>query len=369
MSEEKSAKEKAKALSSPAASFSETLRFVFGCGTKTTVLFCLGVLGGIGNGLVYPGLAWLFSTSFTDISAATEGDKAMENIRNLAFLFMAVGSYALVMAACQTFFLEMAAKHAAQSLRLQWFQALLRQDAAFYDVNDVSAIASSLGPSAVKYQRGIGRKFGNGIEFCVTGIGGLIFGFYASWRVALLVCAFLPVVSLVALQVVTLNQTKSARGAKYYGKAASVAYTTVSAIRTVFALNAIPEMIRQYTDATEDAFVQACLVTIKEGLANGGMLGSFMVLYCVLVLYGSSLLYKDIDSTGCDPSGGVTGNFTCDSSGADVFGAMLGTFRFCLVFQCQPLQNTPTANSHTITLFVHRNYVCCSGCFSSRKLY
>ena len=240
-------------------------------------------------------------------------------------MFLAVGAFALVAAACQTFFLEIAAHHACQSLRLQWFEALLRQDTAFFDVHDVSGIASSLGPSAIKYQRGIGRKFGDGIQFFTTGIGGMIFGFYSSWRVALLVVAFLPIVSIMALQVVTLNQTRSARAAKHYGRAASVAYTTVSAIKTVFALNAIPEMIRQYTEATQEAFDQAVKVVFKEGLANGGMLGSFMILYCILVLYGTSLLYKDIEKTGCDPSGGVTGNETCSSSGSEVFGAMLGT--------------------------------------------
>jgi ATP-binding cassette subfamily B (MDR/TAP) protein 1 len=54
------------------------------------------------------------------------------------------------------------------------------------------------------------------------------------------------------------------------------------------------------------------------------MLGTFLLLYAVLTLYGSALLYRDIEDTGCDPSDGVTGNSTCDSSGPDVFGAMLG---------------------------------------------
>lgn len=48
------------------------------------------------------------------------------------------------------------------------------------------------------------------------------------------------------------------------------------------------------------------------------------MLYCVLTLYGSSLLYRDIAADGCDPSGGVKDNMTCESSGPDVFGAMLG---------------------------------------------
>jgi hypothetical protein len=49
-----------------------------------------------------------------------------------------------------------------------------------------------------------------------------------------------------------------------------------------------------------------------------------MMLYCVLTLYGSSLLYRDVEDDGCDPSGGVAGNVTCQSSGQDVFGAMMG---------------------------------------------
>ena len=55
------------------------------------------------------------------------------------------------------------------------------------------------------------------------------------------------------------------------------------------------------------------------------MLGTFLLLYAVLTLYGASLVYKDIRDTGCDPSDGVADNVTCDSSGPDVFGAMLGT--------------------------------------------
>ena len=54
------------------------------------------------------------------------------------------------------------------------------------------------------------------------------------------------------------------------------------------------------------------------------MLGTFLLLYAVLTLYGTALIYRDIEDTGCDPSDGVSGHFTCDSSGPDVFGAMLG---------------------------------------------
>ena len=50
-----------------------------------------------------------------------------------------------------------------------------------------------------------------------------------------------------------------------------------------------------------------------------------MALYCVLTLYGTALLYRDVEDEGCDPSDSVQGSVTCKSTGAGVFGAMLGT--------------------------------------------
>jgi ATP-binding cassette subfamily B (MDR/TAP) protein 1 len=83
-------------------------------------------------------------------------------------------------------------------------------------------------------------------------------------------------------------------------------------------------MIRQYQDATKEAFHIATSFLWKQGLASGSMLGAVLCLYAILTLYGSSILYKDVDKTGCDPSDGVSNNIACETTGVDVFGAMLG---------------------------------------------
>jgi ATP-binding cassette subfamily B (MDR/TAP) protein 1 len=211
---DKNAKPKSK--SPDQASVSETLSFVFGSGTKTAVIFCIGIVGGIGNGAVYPVLAYLFSSAFTDISSASA--EGTDQVKELAFTFLVVGAWALVMGCIQTTCFEVVAYKASQNLRLQWFHALLRQDSAFFDVHDIGGIASNVGPSANRYRRGVGRKFGEGIQFLTTGIGGIGYAMYASWRVALVVLAITPLISLAALSVVTLNQSKSQRAAKAYSR-------------------------------------------------------------------------------------------------------------------------------------------------------
>jgi len=335
VSDDGSAKSKGKKKVTPknvnAASVQETLSFAFNGQDNNYSLFVAGVIGAIGNGMTYPLLAWIFANSFTDIGASlTNG---LGPIKEIAYWLMGLGVYALIMATVQTTCFEVVAYKASNNLRQQWFEGLIRQDPAFFDVYDVGGIANSVSPAATKYRRGMGRKFGEGIQFFTTGVGGIIYAMYEEWRVALVVMAFCPFIAIFSIGVININQGKSSRSAAAYSKAGSVAYSTVSGIKTVLSLNAAPTMIQQYKEATLEAFNTAVRPLIRQGFVNGMMLGSFLCLYIVLTLYGTYNIYVDVRKTGCDPSGGLglditpddLFNKTCTTSGPNVFGAMLGT--------------------------------------------
>lgn len=261
------AKAKAKKDEKPMATVGETLDFAFQCGITVKILFCLGFVGAFLNGLVYPILAYLFASSFTDLAGASEN--GLEPVRELAYTFVLVGVYAMVCGTVQTLCFEVVANMATRQFRLAWFKALLRQDAAFFDVYNISGIAGQVGPNSNKYRRGMGRKFGEGIQFSTTVIFGIVYGFWASWKTALLVLAALPFIASAALSVVLLNQSKGSRSAASYKTAAGVAYSAVSAIKTVLSLNGVHNMIERYKEATQEAYVVATSVLIKIGLANG----------------------------------------------------------------------------------------------------
>jgi ATP-binding cassette subfamily B (MDR/TAP) protein 1 len=252
---------------------------------------------------------------------AVEG---LEPLRTICFWLMGIGVYALFMGALQTTCFEVVAVEATKNMRLKWFKALLRQDQAFFDVYDVGGIANTVNPASTKYRRGIGRKFGEGIEFFTCGVGGIAYALFEDWKIALVVLSTCPIAVFFAMGVVRINQTKTARSAQAYSKAGSVAYSTVSGIKTVLSLNAAPAMIQQYKEATQEAFVMATRPLVGQGFVNGGMLASFMVFYVVLTLYGMRMIYKDVMEIGCDPSVAVPDNITCETSGQNVFGAMLG---------------------------------------------
>jgi ATP-binding cassette subfamily B (MDR/TAP) protein 1 len=205
-----------------------------------------------------------------------------------------------------------------------WFKALLHQDPAFFDVYDIGGVAAQVGANANTFRHSMGRKLGEGIQFFTTGIGGLAFAFWRNWRVAFVVLAIVPLVALVSVTVIQLNQTKGSRSAKAYKQAGGIAHSAVSAIKTLLSLNAVNDIVAQYKEATTSAYKTSVSALIKQGFANGCMMGSFFLFYFILTLYGTSLLYKDVQSNGCDPSGAIETNITCSNSGPAVFGAMLG---------------------------------------------
>jgi hypothetical protein len=50
-------------------------------------------------------------------------------------------------------------------------------------------------------------------------------------------------------------------------------------------------------DGTYDEFTANAILYLS---VSGSMLGSFLLLYAILTLYGTFLLYEDVEDTGCD---------------------------------------------------------------------
>jgi ATP-binding cassette subfamily B (MDR/TAP) protein 1 len=114
---------------------------------------------------------------------------------------------------------------------------------------------------------------------------------------------------------VKMTTTSTQRANAAYAKAGSVAYTTVSSIRTILSLNAVTIMIEKFCEATAQAYKDATGQVGWLGVANGCMMGSFLLSSVVVPLYGGSLLWNQIKETSCDPSGAVQGDNACNPSG------------------------------------------------------
>ena len=94
-------------------------------------------------------IAIVFASSFTNFSNGADAF----GIRRLAFIFVGLGLYAFVAMTLQSSFLETAAAEMTDTMKQEWFDALLRQDMAYYDVMDTSGIATIITTNGKKFKR------------------------------------------------------------------------------------------------------------------------------------------------------------------------------------------------------------------------
>jgi len=299
--------------------------FSFGGGLKKQVGIALGLICAVCSGCVFPALAFLMATTFKTLSVPTSPD-FMGDIRRVSLLFIGLGLFTFVSMTAQSVLLETAAAEMTFALKTSWFRALLRQDIAYFDCTDVSGTSAMISSAGAKYKTGVGRKLGEGVQFFITFLGGFVYAFYASWQASLVLLALVPIMSASMLFFVKMNQSQTRLANEQYAEAASIVYTALSSIRTVFSLNAVSVMMDQYTHATTLAYHAAASRMALVGLANGSIMGSMFGLRNVVVtLYGAYLLYRQVRYEGCDPSGNVGDwNEACHPQGADIFGALIG---------------------------------------------
>jgi len=297
--------------------------FSFGSRRIWPYLICGWFLACV-SGCVYPAMAFFWAKIFEELGANPADPTFMEGVRTQAFIFLGLGGVSFVAMTIQNTLLEIAATEMTRSLKTRWFDALLRQDMAYFDIKDVSGTATLISAQAAKYNKGVGRKLGEGIQFFLTLIGGFAYAFYASWKTTLVTLTVLPLMAGSSWFMLKVTQTQTARSTKNYEEAGSIVYTCVSSIKTVLSLNACKTMLAKYKEATLKAYHAAADFMPIIGLANGTTMATFVFSYVILTLFGTYLLYDAVRTSGCDPSGTVPTNETCSESAMDVFGALMG---------------------------------------------
>jgi ATP-binding cassette subfamily B (MDR/TAP) protein 1 len=215
-----------------------------------------------------------------------------------------------------------AANEMTLNLKLKWFQAVVRQDMSYFDLQDISGTATIISTNGAKFNKGISRKLASGVQYFVTVLAGFGLAFYGSWKCTLVVFATVPLMAASTGWVLKLNQSKTTRDNAAYSKAGTVVYSTVSSIRTVLALNAAEDVVKTFTDSTQVAYDGAVSQLVWIGLANGSLMACFNLAYVGVVGFGSYLLYDAVRTDGCDPSGAV--HTACEPEGAGVFIALMG---------------------------------------------
>ncbi|KAL9190432.1 hypothetical protein ACHAXT_007643 [Thalassiosira profunda] len=289
---------------------------------RTRTFLIVGLISAFISGCVYPAMCFFFAQVFEKFTVPSQADTFMDGIREMAYTFMVLGVIVFVSMSAQNTLLDAAAADMAQLFQRNYLSLLLQQDTAYFDLTDVAGTAAMIEGEGNKVKKGLGRKVGEGFQFLITGIGGFVYGFYSSWKVSLVVLATVPFMSVSAVFLMKMIANQSADAKKGYERAGEIAYAAVSGIRTILSLNAVPVTIDNYKGATKEACDTATKREWALGFANGAVMGSMLLGYIAVTLFGLWLLYDAVLETGCDPSNAVPMNEPCPTTGMEIFGAL-----------------------------------------------
>ena len=131
-----------------------TVRDVFSFAETRRIRLCMAgsFAAACVSGASLPAIAFYFAKAFMDLARSTSSDDFMSSVRNIAYVFMVLGAIICVSMTIQAALQETAAGEMTKRLKQSWFRALLRQDMAYHDIQDVSGQATIISTSGNKFK-------------------------------------------------------------------------------------------------------------------------------------------------------------------------------------------------------------------------
>lgn len=185
-----------------------------------------------------------------------------------------------------------------------------------------SGTTALVSANVIQHRKGVGKKIGDGVQFFFTLFFGLAYGFWSSWQIALLVFAVVPYMAISTLLLMKLVSTQSQQANLSYAKAGSIVYTTVRPFEPYF-----PWMLWSIWWKKLLPPPRMPMMELPSRWCKWTCQWQYPCLllahHVPVALYGSYLLYQDVQQNCCDSLGSSLENPPCEPVlGVGVFGAM-----------------------------------------------
>ena len=214
------------------ASFSELFSTA---DTSDYVFMGIGTLASIVTGVSFPAINILFGQMINALNG--DSNEFAANIEKLALYFVYVAIANMFSCGIQVGCWSVAGERQSQKLREKYVKAILSQEIGWFDVNGAAELSTKVAEYTGKVQDGISRKVSDLFQYGSQFIGSFIVGFYLNWRLTVVLLAAFPLIAGAGsfmINAITAAQNKSSEN---YAKAGGLANESLSAVRTVTALN------------------------------------------------------------------------------------------------------------------------------------
>lgn len=116
----------------------------------------------------------------------------IDRVNYLALVFLFIGCGMFVSAYCFFALLIISSEKMTRTIRVRYLESILKQESAWFDVNNPSELNARIGKECISIQKAIGDKMGSILmSFCMS-IAGLAFAFSKGWSFSLVILATFP---------------------------------------------------------------------------------------------------------------------------------------------------------------------------------
>ncbi|CAK8563877.1 unnamed protein product [Lathyrus sativus] len=259
----------------------------------------MGTIAAVLHGAILPTFGLLLSKM---ISIFYEPhDELRHDSKVWALVFVGLGVASLFIFPCRFYFFGIAGGKLIKRLRKMCFEKVVHMEVSWFDKSEHSsgAIGARLSTDAASIRALVGDALGLLVENIATAVAGLVIAFVASWQLALIILALVPLLGLNGFLQVKFLKGFSTDAKKLYEEASQVANDAVGSIRTVASFCSEEKVMELYK--------QKCEGPIKTGIRRGIVSGfgfgvSFLVLYAVYAcsFYAGGRLVEDGKSSFSD---------------------------------------------------------------------
>ncbi|KAL7200204.1 hypothetical protein ACSBR1_032178 [Camellia fascicularis] len=258
-----------------------------------------GTIAAIVNGSIFPIFGLLLSTVIKTFYEPPH--ELRKNSNFWALMFVVLGLVSLLVYPMQTFFFSVAGCKLIKKIRSMCFEKVVHMEIGWFDEveHSTGAIGARLSADAATVRALVGDALGQLVQDSATAVAGLAIAFQASWQLALIILALIPLIGLNGFVQLKFMTGFSADAKMMYEEASQVANDAVGSIRTVASFCAEEKVMELYKKNCEGPMKTG----IRQGLISGIGFGlSFALLFCVYAIsfYAGARLVEDGKTTFSD---------------------------------------------------------------------
>ncbi|ORY44695.1 multidrug resistance protein 1 variant [Rhizoclosmatium globosum] len=226
-------------------------------------ILLLGSIMAGGNGIVFPLFSIIFS-EIINVFGNPNDDERNNGLRFWSLMFVAISLGSFVVNVVSITCFGTAGERLTRKLREKTFEALLRQEIAFFDdeKHSTGIITGQLSEDAFQVQGLVGQSMATLVQLAAGIVAGLVIAFFNGWQLSLVVLGTMPLMGAAGQLQMSMMTGFGSKTKEAYEDASNISNEAIDQIRTVMTLT----KEKMFLDLYKENIREPHRIAIKGGL-------------------------------------------------------------------------------------------------------